>query len=179
MQGPGERNKLRLAVRLQQEAAGKTTGTHNRPRLNSVKTRSAAIMLVAFGLATALSYGAIGTTTLSVSVTVQATCLVSPSPLSFESYISGKWNVEKNVSVTCNSPTGYTLGIVQSPPGAVMASLPAGTAGQGGIGTSAFGSSLRGGLNFDHVTIGTDSSHLEPRYFPAPSSDSVIIAVTY
>lgn len=144
-----------------------------------MKTRSAAIMLMAFGLARALSYAATANTAFSVSVTVQATCLVSPSPLTFESYFSGKWNVESNVHVNCSSPTGYTLRIAQSPPGAVVASLPAGTAGQGGIETSAFGSSLRGDPNFDHVTIDTNPSHLKPRHFPAPSSDSVIIAVTY
>lgn len=51
------------------------------------------------------------TTTFAVSATVQATCLVSASPMSFGTYTGAVVNTTSTVSVTCTNTTAYNVGL--------------------------------------------------------------------
>lgn len=113
-------------------------------------------------------------TSMSVTVTVPATCLVSPSPLTLGTYIAERWSAESNASVKCNYPAAYTLGIVRSGEGNGISSCSAGTPFQWAMQTHAFGSSPR----LNDATV--DPSQLPRRFVPTlPSIDSIIIVVTY
>jgi hypothetical protein len=159
---------------------GRTRPQNGRPRLNPVKIKSAALLLPAFVLATAGSYAATATASMSVTVTVKEGCLVSPSRLSFGAYLAGQLNPDSAVSVTCNYSVPYTVGIAHPPPGSSMGSDPPARPYRWAMLTQPSGSTSRPDSNFDNVTMDVDPSHLVPGYSSAVSSaDSIIIVVTY
>ena len=51
------------------------------------------------------------TTTFAVTATVQATCLVSATPLAFGTYTGAVANSTSAVSVTCTNTTPYNVGL--------------------------------------------------------------------
>ena len=54
---------------------------------------------------------ATATTTFAVTATVQATCLVSATPLAFGTYTGVLVNSTSTVSVTCTNTTPYNVGL--------------------------------------------------------------------
>lgn len=83
-------------------------------RTNPMKTAiyAFALGLVAIGLGSkAADATTTTTTTFAVSATVQATCLVSASPMSFGSYTGAVVNTTSTVSVTCTNTTSYNVGL--------------------------------------------------------------------
>jgi spore coat protein U-like protein len=61
------------------------------------------------------------TATMAVSATVQATCVVSTTPMAFGTYTAVVSNSTATVSVTCTNTTPYTLGLNGGTTGTVTA----------------------------------------------------------
>jgi spore coat protein U-like protein len=82
-------------------------------RTSQMKTAIYAFALgfLALGLGSKAADAATATTTFAVSATVQATCLVSASPMSFGNYSGAVVNTTSTVSVTCTNTTGYNVGL--------------------------------------------------------------------
>jgi spore coat protein U-like protein len=70
-----------------------------------------ALGIVALGLATKPAVAATVTTTFGVTATVQATCLVSATPLAFGTYTGAVATSTSAVSVTCTNTTPYNVGL--------------------------------------------------------------------
>jgi spore coat protein U-like protein len=70
-----------------------------------------ALAFVALGLATKPAVAATATTPFGVSATVQATCLVSATPLAFGTYTGAVATSTSAVSVTCTNTTTYNVGL--------------------------------------------------------------------
>jgi spore coat protein U-like protein len=64
-----------------------------------------------FGLAPSSAVAANTTTTFAVSATVQATCLVSATPMAFGTYTGAITTSTSTVSVTCTNTTPYNVGL--------------------------------------------------------------------
>ena len=127
------------------------------------------IGLVALGLGAALSYAATATASMAVGVTVPGFCVASHARLILGAYLMGRLNPESVVTVTCNYPAPYTLGIAHSPPAYRIESIPAAR-------TYPWPSAPTSRL--DHVEV--DPSSLTQRSIPAfPSSEVIMIVVSY
>lgn len=63
------------------------------------------------GLASSSAFAATNTATIGVSATVQATCLISASPLAFGDYTGLVLGSSTTVSVTCTNTTPYNVGL--------------------------------------------------------------------
>jgi spore coat protein U-like protein len=73
---------------------------------------AAAIGILALGLSSmSASATTAVTTTFAVSATVQATCLISASPMAFGTYTGSAATSSATVSVTCTNTTGYNVGL--------------------------------------------------------------------
>jgi spore coat protein U-like protein len=70
-----------------------------------------ALGFLALGLASRPAVATIVTTTYGVSATVQATCLVSATPMAFGAYTGVVANSTSTVSVTCTNTTPYNVGL--------------------------------------------------------------------
>jgi spore coat protein U-like protein len=70
-----------------------------------------ALCLLALVLGPRTADAATATTTFAVSATVQATCLVSATPMSFGTYTGAVVNTTSTVSVTCTNTTTYNVGL--------------------------------------------------------------------
>jgi spore coat protein U-like protein len=70
-----------------------------------------ALGFLALGLVARPAVAAIVTTTYGVSATVQATCLVSATPMAFGAYTGVVANSTSTVSVTCTNTTPYNVGL--------------------------------------------------------------------
>src|ERR1700726_522658 len=66
---------------------------------------------VALSLSTTPADAATATTTFGVTATVQATCLVSATPLAFGTYTGALATSTSAVSVTCTNTTPYNVGL--------------------------------------------------------------------
>lgn len=74
----------------------------------------AAVGALTLGLAFTTAHAATTTTaTMDVSATVQATCVVSTTPMAFGTYTGALVNSTSTVIVTCTNGTSYTLGLDQ------------------------------------------------------------------
>ena len=72
----------------------------------------AAASALALGLASTAAYAVTTTTTtFQVTANVQATCLVSATPLAFGTYNGTVNNKTSNVNVTCTNTTPYNVGL--------------------------------------------------------------------
>ena len=72
----------------------------------------AAASALALGLASTAAYSVTTTTTtFQVTANVQATCLVSATPLAFGTYNGTVNNKTSNVNVTCTNTTPYNVGL--------------------------------------------------------------------
>jgi spore coat protein U-like protein len=80
---------------------------------NSLKSVSSRIGLgvVALGVACAPAYAATATNTMGVSATVQATCLITTTPMSFGTYTGVVANSTATLSVTCTNTTPYDVAL--------------------------------------------------------------------
>jgi spore coat protein U-like protein len=73
---------------------------------------AAAVAVLALSMASTSAFAATTVTaTFGVSATVQATCLVSASPLAFGTYNGTVSNTSTTVSVTCTNTTPYNVGL--------------------------------------------------------------------
>jgi spore coat protein U-like protein len=81
-------------------------------RSYSMKSTLPAVILgfLALGFGATSAIAATATTTFGVSATVQATCLVSATPLAFGTYTGVVANSTSTVSVTCTNTTPYNIG---------------------------------------------------------------------
>jgi spore coat protein U-like protein len=70
-----------------------------------------ALGVVVLGLSTKSAVAATVTTTFGVTATVQATCLVSATPLAFGTYTGAVATSTSAVSVTCTNTTSYNVGL--------------------------------------------------------------------
>lgn len=70
-----------------------------------------ALGLLALGLGSRTASAATATTTFAVSATVQATCLVSATPMAFGTYTGAVVNSTSTISVTCTNTTTYNVGL--------------------------------------------------------------------
>jgi spore coat protein U-like protein len=70
-----------------------------------------ALGFLALGLASRPALAATATTTFAVTATVQATCLVSATPMAFGTYSGVIANSSSTVSVTCTNTTPYNVGL--------------------------------------------------------------------
>jgi spore coat protein U-like protein len=70
-----------------------------------------ALGIVVLGLSTKPAVAATVTTTFGVTATVQATCLVSATPLAFGTYTGAVATSTSAVSVTCTNTTSYNVGL--------------------------------------------------------------------
>jgi spore coat protein U-like protein len=70
-----------------------------------------ALGFVALGLSPNPADAATTTTTFGVTATVQATCLVSATPLAFGTYTGAVATSTSAVSVTCTNTTPYNVGL--------------------------------------------------------------------
>jgi spore coat protein U-like protein len=79
----------------------------------SMKSALPAIALgvLALGLSTKPAVAATATTTFGITATVQATCLVSATPLALGTYTGAVANSTSAVSVTCTNTTPYNVGL--------------------------------------------------------------------
>lgn len=82
-------------------------------RSSSLKTAlpTVALALLALGVASRPALAATITTTFGVTATVQATCLVSATPLAFGTYTGIAAASTGSVSVTCTNTTLYNVGL--------------------------------------------------------------------
>jgi spore coat protein U-like protein len=80
-------------------------------RLNKSALSAAALGFLALGLAPRPAMAATATTTFAVTATVQATCLVSATPMAFGTYTGAVANSTSAVSVTCSNTTPYNVGL--------------------------------------------------------------------
>ena len=80
---------------------------------NALKSHCAlpALGLMALGLAPTSAVAATATTTFGVSATVQATCLISATPMAFGTYTGVVANSTSTVTVTCTNTTTYNVGL--------------------------------------------------------------------
>ena len=80
---------------------------------NSAKLSLAAVIAVlTVGLAsTPASATTTATTTFGIGATVQSTCLVSATAMSFGTYSGSVANASSTVSVTCSNTTTYNVGL--------------------------------------------------------------------
>ncbi len=72
---------------------------------------AAALGCMALALAPGSALAATATTTFAVSATVQATCLVSATPMAFGTYTGAVAASTSTVSVTCTNTTPYNVGL--------------------------------------------------------------------
>jgi len=72
---------------------------------------AATLSVLSLGLASMPAAAATTTTTFGVSATVQATCLVSATPLAFGTYTGISANSTSTVSVTCTNTTPYNVSL--------------------------------------------------------------------
>ena len=79
-------------------------------KLNS-SIPAAVLGLLALGLATVPAAAATASNSFGVTATVQATCTVAATTLSFGSYTGTAANATSAVSVTCTNATPYTVGL--------------------------------------------------------------------
>ena len=80
---------------------------------NAVKSALPVAVLgfLALGLAPMSAVAATATTTFAVTATVQATCVVSATAMSFGTYTAAVANATSTVSVTCTNTTPYNVGL--------------------------------------------------------------------
>ncbi len=126
--------------------------------LNSIKFAAPAVVLgcVALGLAPTLATGATATTTFAVTATVQATCVVSATPMAFGTYTAAAASSTSTVSVTCTNTTPYNVGLnAGSAAGATVTTRSMTGPGSALLGYSLFSDSARI-VNWGQ-TIGTDT----------------------
>ncbi len=79
--------------------------------LDVLKLSLAVVVLGALALAPTAANAATATNTFAVSATIQATCLVSASPMSFGTYTGTQTDSTSTVSVTCTNTTTYNVGL--------------------------------------------------------------------
>ena len=79
---------------------------------NPVRTAlSTALGSLVLGLAPLTAAAATATTPFGVSATVQATCLISATPMAFGTYTGVVANSTSAVTVTCTNTTTYNVGL--------------------------------------------------------------------
>lgn len=78
--------------------------------LKSVSSRFA-FGAIALGVACSPAFAATASNTIGVSATVQATCLISTTPMSFGTYTGVVANSTATLSVTCTSTTPYDVAL--------------------------------------------------------------------
>jgi spore coat protein U domain-containing protein, fimbrial subunit CupE1/2/3/6 len=71
---------------------------------------AAALGCLALGLAPKPAFPATATTTFAVTATIQATCVVSATPMAFGTYTAVVATSTSTVSVTCTNTTPYNVG---------------------------------------------------------------------
>lgn len=80
--------------------------------LNPLKFAIAGLGVLVLGMASTSAVAASpATTTFTVSATVQATCIVSATAMSFGTYTAVLASNTSTVSVTCTNSTPYTVGL--------------------------------------------------------------------
>src|ERR1700733_5424095 len=91
------------------------TFTWSYPMTLSYSMKSAlpaiALSVLALGLVTKAAVAATATTTFGVTATVQATCLISATPLALGTYTGAVATSTSTVSVTCTNTTPYNVGL--------------------------------------------------------------------
>ncbi len=83
-------------------------------KLSSAFKSSLAIIFLGCGaliLAPTSANAATATTTFAVTATIQATCLVSATPMAFGTYTGTQTDSTSTVSVTCTNTTTYNVGL--------------------------------------------------------------------
>jgi spore coat protein U-like protein len=80
---------------------------------NSLKSVSSRIgvVVVALGVACAPAFASSATNTMGVSATVQATCLITTTPMSFGTYTGVVANATATLTLTCTSTTPYDVAL--------------------------------------------------------------------
>ena len=68
------------------------------------------IIIAALGLTTS-AHAATATASFAVTATVQATCLISATPMAFGTYTGVQADTTSTISVTCTTSTPYTIGL--------------------------------------------------------------------
>jgi spore coat protein U-like protein len=81
--------------------------------LDSIKAAVSATILgcLALGIASTSAAAATTTSSFAVTATVQATCLVSATPMAFGTYTGTQATSSSTVSVTCTNTTPYNVGL--------------------------------------------------------------------
>jgi len=81
--------------------------------LNTIKLALPGAFLgcLVLGLTPSSASAATATTTFAVTATVQATCLVSATPMAFGTYTGTQATSSSTVSVTCTNTTPYNVGL--------------------------------------------------------------------
>jgi spore coat protein U-like protein len=123
-----------------------------------VKSALPAITLgiLALGLTPIAAIAATATTTFSVTATVQATCLVSATPMAFGTYTGAGATSTSAVSVTCTNTTPYNVGLsAGSATGATVTTRSMTGPGAALLGYALFSDAART-VNWGQ-TIGTDT----------------------
>jgi spore coat protein U-like protein len=72
---------------------------------------TAALGCLLLGVAPLSAVAATNTTTFAVTATVQATCLVSATPMAFGTYTGSAATSTSTISVTCTNTTPYNVGL--------------------------------------------------------------------
>jgi spore coat protein U-like protein len=82
-------------------------------KISATIKSAAAIGILALGLSSMPAFATPVTVTsnFGVSATVQATCLISASPMAFGTYTGSASTSSTTVSVTCTNTTGYNVGL--------------------------------------------------------------------
>lgn len=115
-----------------------------------------ALGFLALGLASRPALAATATTTFAVTATVQATCLVSATPMAFGTYSGVQANSSSTVSVTCTNTSPYNVGLSTGlATGATVTTRKMTGPGSALLGYSLFSDSART-VNWGQ-TIGTDT----------------------
>jgi len=78
--------------------------------VNTFKFAAAVFGVLTLGLSTSAN-AATANTTFSVTATVQATCSISATGLSFGTYTGAVNNVSSTITVTCTNTTPYRVGL--------------------------------------------------------------------
>ena len=141
------------------------------------------VTILALGLA-GPSSGAAGTarTSMSVTVTVPPICVASPLAISAQSYIAKAWKIESALSVACNAPTPYRVGIAHPWGGVGLVDMKDFGVSNLTFPRGFFGSTLRPAAR-GYLPTASDANSSKIPFKPYLSrvqvSDAIMISITY
>lgn len=118
----------------------------------------AALCVLGIFAPTSQVYAAAPTSTIGVTATVQATCLISTSPLAFGVYTGTLLSVNTTINVTCTNTTPYNVGIDAGTGTGPAATVT--TRHMNGTSTAGLAYTLKSGSQAGPnwgVTVGTDT----------------------